>query len=240
VAGDDPHERVFVPGFLSPAVDRIPDGDCVGTIIDQLGQLRLQDGDFDGDAECDTGAVERPLLPVFTDVSAAHPFFEEIGWMGWQQISTGSLPGPTYKPSEPVSRQAMSAFMYRLADASFVGGAPSFSDVGSGNPFFDEIEWMNAEGITTGFPGGVFKPTAAVTRQAMSAFMHRLAGSPAGPFPDPGFPDVSPSHPFFLAITWMADEGITEGFDDGTFKPGQNVSRQAMSAFMFRFGTQLP
>jgi hypothetical protein len=129
----------------------------------------------------------------------------------------------------------MSAFMYRLADAAFVGGTPTFSDVGPSNPFFTEIEWMNAEGITTGFPGGLFKPAAPVTRQAMSAFMHRYAGGPAGPFPDPGFPDVSAGHPFFLEISWMAAAGISEGFDDGTFRPGANVSRQAMSAFMFRF-----
>jgi hypothetical protein len=34
---------------------------------------------------------------------------------------------------------------------------------------------MNAEGITTGFGGGLFKPSAAVTRQSMSAFLQRLA-----------------------------------------------------------------
>jgi hypothetical protein len=238
--GDGPHERVLVPGFLSPAVDRIPNGDCTGTILDQLGELRPSDGDFDGEAACDVGAVERPLLPVFTDVSAAHPFFEEIGWMGWQGISTGSLPGPVYKPSDPVSRQAMSAFLYRLANASFVGGAPTFSDVGPSNPFFDEIEWMNSEGITTGFGGGLFKPLAAVSRQAMAAFMHRMAGEPLGPFPDPGFSDVSGSHPFSLPIGWMAHTGISEGYDGGTFKPSVAVSRQAMAAFMQRFAQQLP
>lgn len=50
----------------------------------------------------------------------------------------------------------------------------------------------------------------------------------------PTFNDVPVDHPFFNEINWMANTGITEGFPDGSFKPGQAVTRQAMSAFMQR------
>jgi hypothetical protein len=52
------------------------------------------------------------------------------------------------------------------------------------------------------------------------------------------FSDVPESHPFFDDIEWMADSGISEGYDDGTFKPSAPVTRQAMSAFMHRGNTQ--
>jgi CSLREA domain-containing protein len=229
------------PGFASPVVDLVPEGLC-SQAVDQRGTARPIDGDFDGEDECDAGAVERAQGKPFTDVGPSHPFFTEIGWMGWNGISTGSQPGPVYKPSDPVSRQAMSAFLYRLAGAPPYAppGTPTFVDVSGSNPFFDEIEWMNAEQITTGFPGGLFKPVAPVTRQSMSAFMHRMADEPVGPFPNPGFSDVSASHPFFLQISWMADAGISEGYEGGTFKPSVAVSRQAMAAFMQRFAQQLP
>ncbi|OWY59666.1 hypothetical protein B7486_73350, partial [cyanobacterium TDX16] len=51
---------------------------------------------------------------VFTDVGLTHPFRSEICWMGAEGISEGYEPGPTYRPSAAVSRQAMSAFLYRL------------------------------------------------------------------------------------------------------------------------------
>jgi len=38
------------------------------------------------------------------------------------EISTGFLPGPAYKPSIPVSRQAMSAFLLRLAEGPELAG----------------------------------------------------------------------------------------------------------------------
>lgn len=55
---------------------------------------------------------------------------------------------------------------------------PPFTDVPRAHPFYDDITWMAAQGVTTGYPGGTFRPAAPVTRQAMSAFLHRLADGP--------------------------------------------------------------
>ena len=53
---------------------------------------------------------------AFTDVPPSSTFFDEISWMANAGISGGFQPGPTYKPSASVTRAAMSAFMFRLAD----------------------------------------------------------------------------------------------------------------------------
>ena len=111
----------------------------------------------------------------------------------------------------------------------------SFRDVCMSNQFFSDIEWMSSRGISTGWSDRTYRPGAPVTRQSMSAFMYRLAGSPNQTFPNPGFPDVPPTAPFFREISWMATTGITTGYPDGTFRPQGRVSREAMSAFMYRF-----
>ncbi|OWY60513.1 hypothetical protein B7486_68780, partial [cyanobacterium TDX16] len=123
-----------------------------------------------------------PASATFGDVAAGHPFFTEVEWMAAEGITTGTpaAPKPLYKPGAAVSRGAMSAFMFRLAEAPEVELPPSstFADVGPSHPFFTEVEWMAAEGITTGTPGTPkpsYKPSQAVSRQAMSAFMFRLA-----------------------------------------------------------------
>jgi hypothetical protein len=178
-----------------------------------------------------------PPTATFSDVATNSTFFTEIEWMNDEGITTG-FPGGLYKPNQDVSRQAMSAFMYRLAGSPAFADPPTatFTDVATTSQFFTEIEWMNDEGITTGFPGGLYKPNQDVSRQAMSAFMYRLAGSPA--FADPPtatFTDVATTSQFFTEIEWMADEGITTGFQPGpTYKPASAVSRAAMSAFMYR------
>jgi hypothetical protein len=170
----------------------------------------------------------------FPDVTISHPFCAEIAWMRDRGISTGFGDG-TYKPASDVTRQAMSAFMARLAGASLTTcTAAPFTDVATTHPFCREITWMKSSGISTGFADGTYKPSAVVTRQAMSAFMARLAGVTLSPCTVAPFSDVATSHPFCKEIGWMKSSGVSTGFADGTYKPSANVTRQAMSAFMKR------
>ncbi|MEO6350880.1 MAG: S-layer homology domain-containing protein [Candidatus Limnocylindrales bacterium] len=52
------------------------------------------------------------------------------------------------------------------------------------------------------------------------------------------FSDVPDSNQFHNDIDWLADYGITTGYGDGTYRPGQAVTRQAMAAFMHRLSNQ--
>jgi hypothetical protein len=199
----------------------------------------------------------------FSDVPSSHPFADEISWLVDHDITTGYDDG-TFGGSRAITRQAMAAFLYRAA------GEPDFSppvtaaflDVPSGgadtaaHPFYLEIEWLAAQGISTGYPapgGSEFRPRAIVTRQAMAAFMYRLAGEPAITTPAAGaesFADVSAAsggqlaHPFLAEIEWMAQVEISTGFGvpgtvSAVFKPGANVTRQAMAAFIKRVAPHL-
>jgi hypothetical protein len=176
---------------------------------------------------------------TFTDVGFSHPFFWDIEWMAGHGISEGYQPGPTYKPSASVTRQAMSAFLYRFAGSPGfpLPPSPTFTDVSASHPFYDDIEWMAHADISEGYqPGPTYKPSASVTRQAMSAFLYRMVGEPEYPDPEsPTFTDVSASNTFYEEIEWMAFAGISEGYQPGpTYKPSAAVSRQAMSAFLHR------
>jgi secreted trypsin-like serine protease len=176
---------------------------------------------------------------TFSDVRFGHPFLTEI-WAMKQAEVLGGFSDGSYRPGTAVSRQAMSAFLFRLAgEPAGPFDDPGFTDVGPTNPFLEEISWMASEGITTG-DGGLFRPSAPVSRAAMAAFMFRFLDEPDGPFPNPGFPDVTVAHPFFEEISWMADTGITTGFADGTFRPAAPVTRQSMAAFLYRLRALLP
>jgi hypothetical protein len=48
------------------------------------------------------------------------------------------------------------------------------------------------------------------------------------------FSDVPTTHPFFQQIEALAAAGISTGWSDGTFRPDQPVTRQAMAAFLAR------
>jgi len=182
----------------------------------------------------------------FSDVRRSSSFFTYIQWMFDNNISTGTVTasGRLYKPSDVVSRQAMAAFLYRAAGspAFTPPNVPSFSDVPTSSTFYKQIEWMKAQGVSTGTNMGdgtfQYKPLDAVSRQAMSAFLYRAAGSPAYTPPlTPSFTDVAPGSPFYLYVEWMKNQAITTGYNDGvtySYHPAASVSRQAMAAFLYR------
>ncbi|QCO96745.1 hypothetical protein FCN77_02170 [Arthrobacter sp. 24S4-2] len=120
-------------------------------------------------------------------------------------------------------------------------GRQAFADVPAGAPFFHEVSWLGNSRISTGYPDGSFRPLESVQRDAMAAFLFRKAGSPASFVPPAVSPfrDLSPGDMFYKEITWLASQGITTGYDDGTFRPRTAVSREAMAAFLYRYATVL-
>jgi hypothetical protein len=247
-ARDDITEIVIASHFsLTPDATTNAFEDAVDALL-QADQDYLDGVNWQTIVDCalDRGLItSQPPLPEcasapFNDVPTSHAFCKEIKWMRDTGISTGFENG-TYQPAADVTRQAMAAFMARLADATLAAcSVQPFPDVPITNPFCPEIQWMKAEGISTGFGDGTYGPSLPVTRQAMSAFLARLADATLTPCLLPPFTDVPISHPFCQEIKWMKDNGISTGFGDGTYRPAVNVTRQAMSAFMFRVSDLLP
>ncbi|GAB2541088.1 pullulanase-type alpha-1,6-glucosidase [Brachybacterium huguangmaarense] len=113
---------------------------------------------------------------------------------------------------------------------------PCFTDVTPGVQFYDEIQWACHEEIAQGWPDGTFRPLESVNRDAMAAYLYRMAGSPAvtSPRTQP-FTDVTPQTEHYDAIIWAYQQGITKGWPDGTFRPTQPIARDAMAAFLYRY-----
>ncbi len=111
------------------------------------------------------------------------------------------------------------------------------------NVFAKEIVWVAEQGISAGWAlndgAKEYRPTAAVTRDVMAAFLYRLAGQPAyTPPAQSPFVDVAVTYPFYKEIAWLASTGVSEGWQAGDrweFRPGASVTRDVMAAFIYRF-----
>ncbi|WP_162148864.1 S-layer homology domain-containing protein, partial [Arthrobacter sp. H20] len=120
-----------------------------------------------------------------------------------------------------------------------VSAATTFRDVPSTSQFHTEITWLADQGISKGWSDGTFRPLQSVARDAMAAFLYRLAGSPAyQPPAQSWFTDVPVGIQFYKEIHWLASQGITTGYPDRTFKPLSSVNRDAMAAFLYRFSVK--
>lgn len=184
---------------------------------------------------------------VFPDAPADHQFCDQISWTQRNGLLGGYADG-SFGTTRPVSRQALAALLHRYAGEPAPSVASGFTDVPPEHPFADAIAWLVETGIAGGYPDGTFRPGAAITRQAMAAFLHRYllwrTATSAEDHPQSAdFDDVPGGHPFEVPIETLASYGVLKGTPTWQpttgivtlFKPQDPVSRQAAAAFLFRF-----
>jgi hypothetical protein len=174
----------------------------------------------------ENAGLPRTYLPARHDIARDRrvPFAVRLGTGRVASVVVGSL-------ADGGRRIAFQTSDGRVALAD----CTSFADVRPSQAFAEDIEWVFAAGITTGYDDSTYRPTRQVTRQAMAAFLHRLSGDPDPDAPaEPPFTDVSLDHPFLLDITWAVEAEVTTGYADDTFRPSAPVTRQAMAAFLHR------
>lgn len=181
--------------------------------------------------------VPAPVPGPYRDVPGNSQFAKEITWLKAKAITTG-YPDGNYLPSNPVNRDAMAAFLYRLSGkpAYTAPKVSRFRDVAPGTQFYKEIHWLAASGVANGWNGNTYQPLASINRDAMAAFLYRKAGSPRYTPPAVSrFKDVGVDNMFYKEISWLAAQGISTGWTDGTFRPYQPIARDAMAAFLYRY-----
>lgn len=181
-------------------------------------------------------APSQAAIEGFRDVPGSHQFYKEISWLAGERVTTGYADN-SFRPRATVSREAFAALLYRLAGRPAVAlpRRSPFSDVPRSALFYREIVWLSQQGIAHGWRDGTFRPTRAINRDAIAAFLYRYEGRPAFTAPRRSpFADVSRSSPFYKEISWLRATGLSTGWADGTFRPSTHTTRAAIAAFLFR------
>jgi hypothetical protein len=94
-----------------------------------------------------------------------------------------------------------------------------------------------------GYPGGNYQPDTVVNRGQMAVYIARAMVSPSGDavIPDPpegpAFTDVSAANDWswcYQHVEYLSDEGIVQGYWDGSYRPEQSVTRDQMAVYIAR------
>jgi len=122
-----------------------------------------------------------------------------------------------------------------IASASFTDptGIP-FEDVPRGRWDHGHVSWAWINNITTGTSQTTFSPTSNVTRGEFVTFLYRVDGEPlvSGPHP---FRDVPAGRFFSTPVLWAYLKDITTGTSSTAFSPNDNITRQQLVTFLYRY-----
>lgn len=106
-----------------------------------------------------------------------------------------------------------------------------FRDVVKGDWYADFVQYAVDRGFMKGVTSDTFAPNKTLTRAEVVTMLYALEGKPAVNGAST-FSDVHDGDWYRDPVLWAASAGVTAGYEDGTFRPGQNVNRQELATML--------
>ncbi|UYZ21808.1 S-layer homology domain-containing protein [Mesobacillus jeotgali] len=160
---------------------------------------------------------------------------KEIG----QLVELGIINGYAdniFRPNLPITRlQAVMMLAREMKLDTSNRPDPHFKDIKKGHPGFDVIAAAVAEGIISGKGDGQFDPQGKLTRGEMAKILAKAYKLKTPNTYKETFKDVPASYWAHGYIKAIAANKITTGYGDGTFRPGDDLTRLQFSLFMSRY-----
>ena len=144
----------------------------------------------------------------------------------------------TYRFTMPSSKVTVTA---EFIESSENPGTPEepgttglpFTDVASTDWYYDAVAYAYENDLMNGISSTQFNPNGTTTRGMIATILYRLEGEPEAPACD--FTDVAAGQYYTDAIAWAAENHLVNGYGDGTFGPNDNITREQMSALLYRY-----
>ena len=115
-----------------------------------------------------------------------------------------------------------------------VAECPDWPDVPEDNEHYDHICALTDDGILWGFADGTFGPATPITRGQVASVIARTMGLDGISPEEHTYSDIEGST-HAADIEALAAEGVVEGFEDGTFRPGDAIRRDQVASIVGRW-----
>ena len=108
-----------------------------------------------------------------------------------------------------------------------------FTDLGENQWYEPAVRYAYTHGIMEGMSATKFSPNISLTRAQAVQVLYNLEGQPAVSG-NAAFPDLVEEW-YKPAIAWAEQTGVVDGYEDGTFRPGQPVNRMEFAQMLYNY-----
>ena len=109
-----------------------------------------------------------------------------------------------------------------------------FEDVESTSWFYEDVAYVNENGLMTGTGQTTFSPFGAMSRGMLITVLYRIAGEPEVTAACP-FRDVKPGSYYEQPIIWASASGVVNGVSETEYAPDQSATREQIVTILHRF-----
>ena len=108
-----------------------------------------------------------------------------------------------------------------------------FTDLGENQWYESAVRYAYTHDIMEGMSATKFSPNISLTRAQAVQVLYNLEGQPAVSG-NAAFPDLVEEW-YKPAIAWAEQTGVVDGYEDGTFRPGQPVNRMEFAQMLYNY-----
>ena len=173
----------------------------------------------------------------FTDVKTSDWFYDAVKYVYEQGIMAGTST-TKFSPNTNLTRGMVVTMLYRVEGEPTVTETNKFSDVKSGDYYYNAVRWAAKNGIVNGVTDKTFAPNTNITRQDLATILYRYVkeykGQSANLGTLTGFADASQVSDYASsAMKWAVGQGIING-SNGSLLPKGNATRAQAAAMLQR------
>ena len=148
------------------------------------------------------------------------------------------------KPQRSITRAEVATIFYRLLEDDvrddYDTTRNNFSDVTSDSWYNQTVSTLASMGILKGYEDGTFRPNASITRAEFAAIATRFFDETGATYEPGTFTDVTGDEWFAGAIMDAVNLGLIGGYEDGTVRPNNNITRAEACAIVNRTLGRVP
>ena len=167
----------------------------------------------------------------FSDLPTDHWAHDAIVYCAENGIVKGRTDG-TFDPEGSIKRDEVAAMLDRAFDAAEIEKV-AFKDVTEGW-YVKEVLSAAGKGLFVGYPEGTFCPENAITRQDAMIVISRLLNVKGEAADLKDFKDANAVGSWAVAeVAGVVKADVIEGYEDGTLRPTNNITRAEFAKIMF-------
>ncbi len=108
-----------------------------------------------------------------------------------------------------------------------------FDDVPETNWAHSAISFASGHELFNGVSATLFAPDTTMTRGMLATVLHNLESNPKAANTS-GFTDIGDTW-YTEAVHWASEKGYVNGYMDGSFGPGNPITREQMATILYRY-----
>ncbi len=152
-----------------------------------------------------------------------------------KEIKVTQNPDGTYTFTQPDGKVTITV-TFRCDGGELCPGH-HLTDVSKDAWYHAAVDYVVEHGIMEGMSATTFSPNTEVTRAQAVQILYNLEGKPDFSDENLGYPyeDVNAEEWYGNAVYWARITGVATGYGDGTFQPGDNITRQEFAQMLYNY-----